>query len=71
MYPVLREMTWFDILVQIYKSRVKTKFKPVVCIYDADRPLSAEMFLVCLRCAYLFININIYIYIYIYIYIVT
>jgi hypothetical protein len=46
-YPALREMTWFDILVHIYKSRVKPKFKLVVCIYDTDQPLLAEMFIVC------------------------
>ena len=54
-YPSLREMTWLHILVQIYKSHVKPKFKPMVCIYDTDQPLLAEMFVVCLRRGYFFL----------------
>ena len=39
----------------LYKSLAKPKFKQVVCIYDTDQPLLAEMFVVCLRRGYLFL----------------
>jgi len=51
-------MTWFDILVQIYKTHVKSKFKPIVCIYDTEQPLFSRN-VRCLSATWLFFFIKI------------